>query len=506
MPLKLELGYDIIRNYKRLAYKPWFALGEFVDNSTQSYYNNRTELDRVFETEKEKLTVRIIYDRDAGIIRISDNAMGMSYHELQQALIIGRPPANTDGRSQYGLGLKTAASWFGNVWKITTKKLGETEEFEVSIDVERIADGDTELDERPPIAKARELHYTIIEISNLNTKLHGRTIGNIKKYLKSMYRVDLREGVLDLFWEDAPLEWKDDLNFMRAADESEYRMEFEFDVGEKHVSGWLGILGAGSSGRPNAGFTRLRHGRVIMGWPEAWRPESIFGQLLGSNNLINQRIVGEIHLDEFDVSHTKDGILWMGDEQDVVEQKLAEVAVDYVSIAKIPRKGLTPEGPSDAEVQVAIDELRSELESKEFVDLIEIEAVPDSDVIDASGRPMVDAAKSSEPQFMVSVGDVVTCKLFLAQEASPMDLYFSSDITHNDPDEPVLSVVVNVSHPHWSQLADSESVLEYLRQCVYDAIAEWQCRRKTGDLQPGTIKGLKDGLLRLPSRIEAAAS
>jgi hypothetical protein len=45
-------------------------------------------------------------------------------------------------------------------------------------------------------------------------------------------------------------------------------------------------------------------------------------------------------------------------------------------------------------------------------------------------------------------------------------------------------------------------MLNYLRQCTYDAIAEWRARHKADDLDPDTIKLLKDDLMRLPSQIE----
>lgn len=47
--------------------------------------------------------------------------------------------------------------------------------------------------------------------------------------------------------------------------------------------------------------------------------------------------------------------------------------------------------------------------------------------------------------------------------------------------------------------------MNYFRHCIYDAIAEWQARRKQGHIDPGTIKILKDGLLRVSLIIEQHA-
>lgn len=65
--------------------------------------------------------------------------MGMSYDDLKNALHIARRPDNTHGRSKYGMGLKTAACWIGNKWTIKTKKLGETIEHSVTVDVDKVA-------------------------------------------------------------------------------------------------------------------------------------------------------------------------------------------------------------------------------------------------------------------------------------------------------------------------------------------------------------------------------
>ena len=51
--MQLQFGLDAIRNYRRLSYKPWYALAEFVDNSTQSYFNNQSVLDDAYEARSE---------------------------------------------------------------------------------------------------------------------------------------------------------------------------------------------------------------------------------------------------------------------------------------------------------------------------------------------------------------------------------------------------------------------------------------------------------------------
>jgi hypothetical protein len=142
-----------------------------------------------------------------------------------------------------------------------------------------------------------------------------------------------------------------------------------------------------------------------------------------------------------------------------------------------------------------VDTLREEMQSTAFVDLVRRKNVPPPEIVAATNRPVIEAAERDKPRFDASVGST-TCKVYLATDTSPNDPYFATDIGRG------ILVVVNKNHPHWAQLSGSEGVLNYLRHCVYDAVAEWECKGLTAGVQPDTIKLLKDRLLRLPSQIE----
>ena len=126
--------------------------------------------------------------------------MGMSYEELDYGLRIGARPAISSGRSQFGMGMKTAACWIGNHWTVRTKRLGDTVEHTVEVNVERVADGMNDLPHTQIDGKSPDDHYTLIEIRKHNREFRGRTIGKIRDFLRSMYREDLRTGILKLLW------------------------------------------------------------------------------------------------------------------------------------------------------------------------------------------------------------------------------------------------------------------------------------------------------------------
>jgi hypothetical protein len=436
----------------------------------------------------ERFQIFLAYDRDQREMRITDNAMGMSLEELQRAVLIGRPPEDATGRHEFGMGLKTAACWLGDRWTLRTTRLGDPREYQIEFDVERVAKGDTDLRLKEKNVDS-SLHYTILTISDMHQKISGRLLGRLRQNLRSIYRFDTRSGMLNLWWGDEELSYDDHLVFLKAKDGNEYRKDFSFEVNKKSVRGWCGILEQG--GRPKAGFAVCRRGRLVMGQPDAWRPQSLFGQINGSNDLVNQRLVGEIHLDNFLISHTKNQILWVDDELDLVEEKLKELFADYRQTALTNRKAGRG-GPTAQAVDVAIETIKEMISDPAFADLVNIAEVPAPEIVEAAFDPLRETAKTAKADFVISVGQL-TVKLFMDNSRSPNDPYFLGDYFSDNE----IVVCINTRHRFWEDhVLDSEEVLIYTLNCIYDAIAEWKCMRRTGVIQPDTVKVIKDSYMR----------
>jgi len=511
--LRFKIENNVIQSYKRLAYTPWHAIAEFVDNSTQSFFDNREVLTRLAESNLKltcPLRVVIEYDASNDLFRVEDNAMGMSFDELTHALHLSKPPNNTTGRSQFGMGMKTAASWLGNRWVIITKKCNDPNEYTVEIDVDEIAAGNSELaySIRTDGIDLGD-HYTIIEIFEHNRKFRTRTLSKIPNFLRSMYRQDFRDGVLTLIWRGDELDWEE-VDRRLAIDKSEkpYRRTFDFKVGtdsedendrkDKVVRGWMGVLEKGK--RRDAGLTIFHSNRVIMGWPNTYRPETIYGY--ERNDLLNQRLLGEIHLDGFLVSHTKDAIQWMGDQEEQIEQELIRLFKDYISYANEVRKGTEDSrGPTHQDKEIAVAELETELRSNELADMVNLAPILSENMVrETMGAVIQAVSRTATERFDVKIGSV-TVKLFIEQDLSPNDPYLTVEASRTDE----VIVIVNERHPHWYQIRGAEGVLNYLRHCIYDGIAEWKARKKSGTIDPDTIKVYKDGYLRVPMEIEKHA-
>ncbi len=499
MSIELHIGPEIIRSYKRLSYTKWHALAEFVDNSTQSYLNNKEALDAVrAKSDGPALTVSINYSGSGnGSLIIEDNAMGMSEKELADALHIGKVPTITSGRSEFGMGMKTAACWFGNNWIVKTKKLGNPEENTIYFDVEQVASNVLDL-RHEKIAAQKDEHYTVIKITDLNQRISGADARWTKDFLSSMYRKDIENEILELLWNGEPLRWKypTEGGNIHVHEGKECTKTFDFQVNGKAVKGWIAILERGS--RAQAGFSIIRRGRVIKGWPDSWRPLAIFGQYEGSNDLVNQRLIGEIELDAFAISHTKDDILWQNDEKNKVETGLAEVASEYIEIARSYRKrGSRGDSPSRQAIRAAIGMLDEELTSSGFNKIISSNGSIPVELLEAAPKAMIRSATKSGPDVSHTIEEF-ELNIFLSGEFAETDPYIGIEIA----EENVLNIVLNMGHPIMKDLRGSMGVLNHIKHCAYDGIAEWKANKNWGTNNPQIIRTIKDSLLRISRTID----
>ena len=83
---------------------------------------------------------------DGGVLRVSDNAMGMSYNELVNALRVGFPPKRHFGPLQIRHGNEDCVLLDRQQMDcLAQRNLARTVEHNVSVDVNKIASGDNDL-------------------------------------------------------------------------------------------------------------------------------------------------------------------------------------------------------------------------------------------------------------------------------------------------------------------------------------------------------------------------
>ena len=164
--VKILPGVSILAILSRLNYKPWFAIAEFIDNSVQSFLDNKTSIGKI-SGSKPKLKIKISYDsRDGGTLKILDNAGGISEKEFPRAFRPAQVPADTSGLHEYGMGMKSAACWFSPKWAVRTSEIGKPVTKTVKFDIKKIIKDDIqELDVDTEPSKST-LHFTEIVLKD----------------------------------------------------------------------------------------------------------------------------------------------------------------------------------------------------------------------------------------------------------------------------------------------------------------------------------------------------
>lgn len=338
--VSIRPGVNLLSVLKHLNYKPWYALGEFVDNSLQSAITNWNRLQSM-HGQAYKLRVVIEYDKsENGRIVVRDNAFGILPADYKRAFRTAEVPPDRTGLSEFGIGMKAAGFWFSSNWSVRTKALGVKSSGLVEFDLDKIMmEGLEELPIVPGEAKL-EQHYTEISLV-CREPLSPRTIGKIKEHLAGMYREFIRKGKMELYWGTEKLTYEE-LKILVAPDAraldgplKEWKQNIHIDLpGHKKVTGFVALLGEKGS-TTSAGLALFRRDRLIVGsGEETYRPSEIFG---ASTDARYQRVFGELHLEGFQVSHTKDGFQWGEYEEPFLEALKKQVEREPIPLLKQAR-------------------------------------------------------------------------------------------------------------------------------------------------------------------------
>jgi len=494
----LTIGPSALDAYSRLSYTVWYALAEFIDNSTQSRLNYGNVIDEVLRSERKPLQIDIAHHRIAKEMRIEDNSIGMTKERLVEALQIAQPTGDSRGRSRYGMGMKTAACWLGPKWRIETCEWGSGVEWTAEVDVEAIAHRGARV---PLTSKAanKDDHYTRLIISDLRRTIQGRTEETTRAYLGSMYMFDLAPGdgsaiPVRITYNAIEIKPPSEAEWDTDPDGRPYRREIPEGtrIGGKAISGWVGILRKG--GRRFGGFSLFQNRRQVQGYPAAWKPRSIFGGVddEGANNLVAQRLTGVLLLDStFEVSHTKDAILFQGDEEDQLEKLLGELTFDYQKHAR-DRRGARASTWSTEKIRALVEGMRPEFLSSEMKDAIDTSALPPIEAILQTDKQRVGTVSEAETVASLAVTHDLTVKVSV-KNVSECEPYVTIS---PGAESGVVHVLINGLHPYYSDL-DQAAADECITQFMYDAVAEYSADRHNAKVQPATIRRLKDRLMRV---------
>lgn len=493
---ELTVGPQAIDAYSRLSYTMWFALAEFVDNSTQSRFNYDGIISEVLQEEGCPLTIDIVHNKVTKEISIKDNSIGMTRDDLVNALRIAYPTQDSKGRSKYGMGLKTAACWIGAKWTVKTCEWESGQEWTATIDVNAIAGGNSKV----PMTMRKvdaSAHYTEITISNLRRRIQTRSEDTIKTYLGSIYMFDLSPDDtgkvgLKLTYNGEEVKPPDESDWDTDPSGSVYRRDLPtLNLGGKTVNGWIGVQRKG--GRKYGGFSLFQNKRQIQGFPSAWKPRSIFGGVddEGANNLVTQRLTGVLLLNGFVVSHTKDAVLFEGDEEDKLEEFLVKETKAYAEYSK-KRRNLDKRGLTKEQVRELANDMKPEFTSAELQDALNTAVLPPFETISASNRQQRDSLTTDDEIARFEILPDLTVILSLKEQSA----YEPHVVFVPGASAGVLHVIVNRLHPYYHTIESKDAIIECFQQYMYDAVAEFKTEQLISNARPDSIRSLKDKLLR----------
>ncbi len=329
--VNIEPSVGYLANLQAINYRAWYAMAEFVDNSIQSYIQNKKKLRNQHGSNfKLKISIYVTPSK----IQIIDNAAGINQHDFPRAFRAGIRPQNRTGLSEFGMGMKTAAVWFAKKFVVKTKPFDEKELKVVSWDIKDIVENETStLKVKKNILPLKQ-HYTDITLTELNRSPKGLTIKKIKTHLASMYRCFIEKNEVEIRYNNEKLKYEKpevlEAPYFRDVDEQkknpkkvfwEKKFEFKYGPNKNLATGYALIRETAST--KDSGFALFRRNRLIkgVGENEGYRPLQIFK---APNSFIFQRVHGEIHLDDEDVTHTKDGFQWTPDEESDFLKKLKD--------------------------------------------------------------------------------------------------------------------------------------------------------------------------------------
>ncbi|MGL5268502.1 MAG: ATP-binding protein [Spiroplasma sp.] len=358
--LDIQPPTSIYSTYQRLTYTIWHAIAEFVDNSTASYELNKSILKKI---PGYKLTIYIIYQnalkaKDC-ILTIIDNAYGMEKEEFKRAIILNSPPKDKSGRNEFGMGLKTAACWFGNEWEITSTQLGSNKLYSTIMDIDYLAiTNEKNINVNIERVDSSD-HYTKLIIRKLNRKITPSKRKKVINQISSIYRKDLRENEIEIKYieqsynENHNLQYSNDgENFFNSINETpslEYKLpkiweyfdeesgtkkpyfkkfseEIIFEDEKYFINGFVAIREIGS--RSEAGLTLIRRNRVIIGGTDSnYRPKEIFGD---ASSYAWLRVFGEVNMNNWPVTQAKNAFDWDNGLEEVFINKMTGIAKDLV--------------------------------------------------------------------------------------------------------------------------------------------------------------------------------
>jgi hypothetical protein len=306
--VSIALQPSVYNTFRALNNTVALTLSEYVDNSVQSYLDNKQRLLQINEGYVFRVSIEV--DQKAKQIVIKDNAAGIDFKNYIRAFEPANIPLDNTKLNEFGMGMKTASVWLADQWSVRTKALGENVERYTEFDLHKVISENKEELIVGETSKDESLHYTEIILSQLShNSPSSNQMDKVRRHLSSIYRVFLRNNEIEIIINGESLEAPKyevlNVPFFNEVNGSNilWKKEIDFQIDKYKAKGFIAIL---KTIQNNAnGLVLLRRGRVIVGGDDdRFFPFSIFGS---SGNFRYKRLFGELELEGFSVTFNKNG-------------------------------------------------------------------------------------------------------------------------------------------------------------------------------------------------------
>ena len=340
----------VLNVFKNLNIKPQNALAEFIDNSVQSYLDNKEELHKIYKDKNDIYLPQITISQIGDDIVIKDNSGGIAEADEERAFQVAASNPNVSGIGTFGMGMKAGAFFATDHWIVETKAIGEDYKKIFDINLDKIINKKN-TDIGPKKTPSKDRPGTTITLKDARP-LHHTQVKKLKDTVGMMYRSLIKKNDIQIDFYRKQIEVKDyDYNYRPSRhdvleinnelkdDDKKSRLErknrkeklqkvewvteFDFDLNDGFSAKGEAFIAHSSLPFDSRGFRIYWKDRVIRPkWMPGFQENDLNGfYVTKADSEINTRLSGHIFLsDNFETSFTKDEILWGGKELILIER------------------------------------------------------------------------------------------------------------------------------------------------------------------------------------------
>lgn len=458
--IDIEVKQGILATYHNYTYKSPQVFAEFIDNAIQSFEDNKNSILSMDPDFKLCVDIKIEWDKNTpdNIVRakkviVRDNAAGMTIQKFSDAFKSADKNVFREGLNEFGMGMKVAACWLGNKWKVETKSITEQVTHILEVDVNEVSKGNIKQLSSTDINSPDKAHGTTIVVTDMWPQIKLDSFDSLKEGIASIYRYYLRRDEIEISVNDDQLSF-DNYEVLEAPAYNNqdgpnivWKKNIDIDLdgtGRYKATGFIGLLQEMSD--KERGVVFLRRNRVVMGFDPTDR--SVGRRIMGQPGSFRyRRVFGELEIKGFDVAFGKNQIIDIDQLEALMHAVAGQAEINGVSILtqadKYRKKPKAPKPPK-APVSPVVPEPPVTPEPPVVPNppvTPEPPSVPVSPQPTSSNPICADVELPVKSHFKFAGNDWT----FIMDAAFDLTDLFANDVTHRS--ENILGCKINLRHP-----------------------------------------------------------